>query len=548
MTASRIFRAIGCPGAGLKRKTTWLSVQSQTAAAKHGGSAVQIVSLTKTAASEIGSRETAIPPENCSTLHAACYRALDAPALAETRASLREFAAEHPEYASQGDAHDSPDDDAIGDAGDDLHAACQNRRARMTPVEQWTPDEQAYGQAWAAFCEQTGRMDFTGLLERCLADGILPVTHPRVLLADEAQDMSTLEFAVIKMWSAQTDTTVVVGDESQALYSWRGSDAGGMGSLDVTGERVLDQSYRCSHAVRDLAVRWMRDGGVPVVDWKPTDQRGSVHAAPMALCDTRDMLDQIEALRAPGKTTMVLASCGYMLGPLIGALRDEGIAFSNPHRRGEARWNPLHGKAARALTAYHREPMAAGVWTWGELHTWVSVLVSKDNLARGAKAAIEEHCRPDQFGTTYAGQTVPLDTLRELLGGGLEHPALWSDPDWFLAALKAEHRKAGEYAVRVLRRDPAALTTEPALVLGSVHSVKGASADHVVIAPDLSRTAYYGPDDGGPGWVHGGAPADAIRRMLYVAVTRARESVTVLEPGDHMHAGLWVDERGAVAA
>lgn len=61
---SRIFIARGCPGAG---KTTWLSAQSRKAADKHGGSAVQIISLTKTAASEIAGRDTAIPDENCST-------------------------------------------------------------------------------------------------------------------------------------------------------------------------------------------------------------------------------------------------------------------------------------------------------------------------------------------------------------------------------------------------------------------------------------------------------------------------------------------------
>jgi hypothetical protein len=38
---------------------------------------------------------------------------------------------------------------------------------------------------------------------------------------------------------------------------------------------------------------------------------------------------------------MVLASCGYMLQPLIAELREHGVLFYNPYRSGFHPWNPL---------------------------------------------------------------------------------------------------------------------------------------------------------------------------------------------------------------
>src|SRR4051794_11531180 len=57
-------RIVGCPGGG---KTHKLEELAQRAAGTYGASNVLAVSLTRTAAAEIGGRETGIPDENCAT-------------------------------------------------------------------------------------------------------------------------------------------------------------------------------------------------------------------------------------------------------------------------------------------------------------------------------------------------------------------------------------------------------------------------------------------------------------------------------------------------
>ncbi len=522
------YRVIGPPGTG---KTTFLARQARLAADKHGASNVVAVSLTKTAAAEIAGRDTPLPDENVGTLHAHCHRALDAPDLAETGTSMREFRADKEWLDDNGRS----DDDDIGRTPP-LHAAVCNHRARMTPEAQWSPDERDHWQAWQDYKRQTGKVDFTDLIEQCLRERIGPVADPRVLLLDEAQDFSALELALAGQWSQATDTTVIVGDTQQALYTWRGSDPDALDSMAVAGQRVLDQSYRCPRAVHEAATRWVSQLSGPEVGWKPRDASGVVAGAPFALRDTAATVARAQQLVADD-TTMILATCRYMLAPLLAQLREQGVPFHNPWRADETAWNPLRGPGARALLALLR-PCAdtwreqTRMWTWNDLHAFTEPLQAT-TLARGSKAAIKAHCMEDQFGQTHGGETVDLGTLGRLLGDeNADHPLLEIDRNpkaavaWWERSLLARGLKTAAYPLAVWRAHGGlALLDTPRLTVGTVHSVKGGEAAHVVLAPELSKDAYY------QAWLAGGRGHDAIIRMMYVALTRARETVTILEPG-----------------
>jgi superfamily I DNA/RNA helicase len=540
MSATHLIR--GCPGAG---KTRELSLRAARAVEAYGAEQVAIASLTKTAAAEIAGRDTNVPDRNVGTLHAHAFRALECTReeMAETGARLREFAADHPDLATESNYAGDDLDDVTGQ-GSGIHASVQNLRARLAPPETWTDEERAYHAAWSAWKKRHGLRDFTDLIERC-ADEPELMAPVRGLFFDESQDFSALELKLALGWARLCKTTVICADVDQAIFEWRGADPAALEALPYGVTIPLLQSYRCSRAVRDLAVSWIDQipGRAPM-PWLPTDVEGSVHQAPMALRDTPDMLEQIDALDG---TVMVLTSCGYMLEPLLAALREGGVPFANPHRRKEARWNPTRAVGYRALEHYLRTDTAvwgedAGPRAWEDLHAWTQCVQAKGYLARGAKAAIEEHCRMDEFGQTRAAQPVPLDVLVGLLGTAM-HPALRNDTGWFEEALMSKHAKAGRYAARVHAREAGALRREPRCVVGTVHSVKGASSDNVVICPELSYEGWFGEN----GW-HGNG-RDAIVRLFYVAATRARQSVHVLDSAVAEYVPLqeFVD-RGRMAA
>ena len=61
--------------------------------------------------------------------------------------------------------------------------------------------------------------------------------------------------------------------------------------------------------------------------------------------------------------------------------------------------------------------------------------------------------------------------------------------------------------------------------VSTIHSVKGAEADHVVLLSDMTRSTYKNLIDN----------PDSEHRAFYVGVTRAKESLTIVEPQTRLH-------------
>lgn len=529
---------VGPPGTG---KTRALTAEAETAGQEYGGRDVVIASLTRTAAKEIAARVD-IPDNQTGTLHAHAYHALDRPDLAETPEGLRAWNQDHPDLRLTGgrgalDDLDTPSAIDQGDRthADDLHQAVMNHRARMTPREQWTDAEREYADAWNDWKAQTDRLDFTDLIERALQQVPQHPAHPRTLLGDEAQDFSTLELALFRQWARHADQAVVAADPLQVIYSWRGADPHAFDRIDQAHTRVLRQSYRLSHAVHAAAVGWAETNGLQVPDYQPRDSEGVVGPVPYTVGHLDPMLDELQAALADGQTVMLLTTCGYMLNPALRTLKQAGIPFHNPLRPARGAWNPLRGASRLAAFLRPREDVwgeKARAWTWDDLRLWTEPLSARDALTRGSKSLIEEKCREDQLGATRAGEEVPLDTLADIFGGTVRsgHPAYRLDVDWWADSLRASQRDKMAYPLEVLRaQGPRALREKPRLTVGTVHSVKGGEADHVILAPDLSKAAMW------EGWHRGGEARDHIVRTLYVGLSRARETVTVLAPGGPEH-------------
>jgi DNA helicase-2/ATP-dependent DNA helicase PcrA len=544
----------GPPGTG---KTTELSRLARRAAMEKGPHSVIIASLTRAAATEIGGRDTGIPEDNCATFHAHCYRALDRPELAETPEGIRSWNEHHPQAALSRGTNQL--EDSLGDTGgqaqgDDLHHQVMTNRARMLPRSQWTVGQLEHDALWTDYKTQTGRLDFTDLIERAIAEVPDHPAHPRVMLLDEAQDFSRLELELATRWAARTQTTVMVGDPDQAIYQWRGADPQALADLQLAGERTLDQSYRIPHSVHSLATSWIDQiENRRYARYAPTSVQGQVGRQNGVSLNSPETLvmQALCDLQAGDGDVMILASCRYMLAPLLAVLRKQGVPFHNPYRANDGSWNPM--RAANRLKAFLRPDQrvwgdGARNWTWDDLRLFCDPLQAKGNLARGAKTLIESKCQRDRFGESRADETVPLETLENIFGAAPpHHPAYRLDVDWYYEQLRAEGRKTLAYPVEVLRQHGhQALRDQPRLIVGSGHSVKGGEARKVYIAPDLSVAGFHG------GWRAGGLGRGQIVRLFYVMMTRAREHVTILDPaaGEHIHTELvgCLEQQEAIAA
>lgn len=512
---SNHYAVVGPPGTG---KTTYLKEQSARAAQVFGGDGVMICSLTRSAAAEIRERAQSIPRECVGTLHSFAFRAIGSPEVAETK--LDEWNAAHPMLAlSPSKSKKKPDQDSVDDRpaaetpGDQLHTLMEMARHHRRPIV--NPQVQGFAAKWQEWLRDTGYVDFTGMIETALTDTTRAPGNPLAMFVDEAQDMSRLEIDLIRHWAVETNTLVAVGDPAQAINTFRGAVPEAFFDIgDASHRRVLAQSYRVPRRAHAMATKWARSLLIGI-EYRPTDADGTIgHTGESMRYPEGVASALVRDLESHTGTVLFQAQAGYMLRPLIACLRKEGIPFHNPNRLTDGSWNPL-AKRAKSTSTADRVAAWLGKQTLATVRLWLPMIATKGVLAKGAKERElnAEHEIPDLFAS------------EEAMAG-----AFSGDPAWLRAHVTTEYAKRIEYPLAVWKRYGAAgLSERPRLMLGTCHSFKGAEADSVWLCPDLSPSAHRD-------YVTKGE--DEVRRLFYVAMTRTRDRLTVLNPSGRQHA--WV--------
>jgi DNA helicase-2/ATP-dependent DNA helicase PcrA len=89
--------------------------------------------------------------------------------------------------------------------------------------------------------EQNGLIDFPDMLEKFLDSGEAPKL--RVMFVDEAQDLSLIQWRLVKKIEERSQDSYISGDDDQAIYKWNGAHVNTF--INLEGKKtVLDQSQR----------------------------------------------------------------------------------------------------------------------------------------------------------------------------------------------------------------------------------------------------------------------------------------------------------------
>lgn len=516
MDNENMFCVIGPPGCG---KTTSIEKSVARNAEIYGRDRIVVSSLTRAAAIEAAGR-VGLDPQNVGTLHAMAYRSLGAPQIAEKL--LKSWNEEHPAFqigATVSFEDQTYDTASAGGVGDGLLSEYTLLRSLKRDRISWPARVTAFAKLWEGFKASTGAFDFTDLIEVASKDTLHCPNNPDVIFIDEAQDSSTLEGDLIARWTAQIQKCVIVGDPNQSLFEWRGASPETYFPRSMNPGRLhrLKQSFRVPKAVLQRALTWIsKMPGYHSEAYNPTDAPGKVTDHYAEFGDVA--LSAIRTCMAEQKTCMVLASCGYMLNPLIKVLREEGIPFQNQYRRTNGAWNPLHGGGvtgrARLLSwLAPREDLwawDARVWDIHDLKNWSGAL--KGVFRKGGKKLIAE--------------TESSSDIVSVIQSAFTDEALAAiaaqDFDWFKSNFSKQGAASLDFPLHILgKNDPDVLKEEPLVSIGTIHSVKGGEADHVVISQELSQS----------GWREFNANAASVYRLYYVAMTRAREELHITHDG-----------------
>jgi len=94
------------------------------------------------------------------------------------------------------------------------------------------------------FKKERGMKDFTDLIIDFVEKDLAPSLD--VLFIDEAQDLSLIQWQMVKAMWKKAKKTYIAGDDDQAIFKWAGADISHFIALknEVDNIKVLDQSHR----------------------------------------------------------------------------------------------------------------------------------------------------------------------------------------------------------------------------------------------------------------------------------------------------------------
>jgi len=328
-----------------------------------------------------------------------------------------------------------------------------------------------------------GKQDFTDIIT-AFCEGTAPCPPCRVLVVDEAQDLSALQWRMVDRIASAVEWVFIAGDDDQAIFRWAGAHTEHIIELDGN-RRVLEQSYRVPAEVQRVAESVASRISVRVPkSWRPREGEGFVQY--------ETALEHVDMSQG---TWLLLARNAYLLDSYVQHCLTEGYVFDS------ATGSPLRGDAFRAIRAYEAIRSGDRIPA-GQAKVFYEFMSTRVGVAYGFKGKFNEV--PDR-------DMVDWQSLHDKWGLVTKKP-------WHEALDKLTPQEA-EYFMAALRRGEK-LLAEPRIKISTIHGAKGGEAENVVIQLDMAdrswREYQENPDD--------------EHRVWYVAVTRAKQRLIVLSP------------------
>lgn len=328
--------------------------------------------------------------------------------------------------------------------------------------------------AYDRFKDVNGLWDFHDMIVK--ADGVLPVD---LLFVDEAQDCSRAQWTFLRKVSKDVRKIILAGDDDQAVYAWSGADAGALQRFTGTAT-VLPQSYRLPESIKSLAegiTSRIFSRARKEFRAKQDPATGGVVCGEVTWRREPDTLSLNDS-----KSWLLLARSNYQLTEYRELARRQGVVYT----------------------------LEDGQWSWSI--PAVQAAITYETLRRGSEAPRAKVREMMQFATHAPGKLPPVVVWSHLFGeAAMEVP--WFDG---LPHISASDR---EY-IRALRQAGESTHKPGRVRIGTVHSVKGAEAENVVLKADISERVAHGAR----------VDPDSEHRVQYVGITRASESLHLILP------------------
>jgi DNA helicase-2/ATP-dependent DNA helicase PcrA len=335
------------------------------------------------------------------------------------------------------------------------------------------------------FKKEKGLKDFTDLLE----DFIERDTSPsfKVLFIDEAQDLSPLQWDMVRNIWNKAEKTYIAGDDDQAIFKWAGADIDHFIALkdEVDEIKTLNQSYRIPggpiHELSQKIISKIKNRYQKT--YKPRQETGLL----------RYYTDITQVNMSEGDW-LVLASANHFLDNVKELCELQGWYYQ------------YKGKNSISIDLL----VALSNWEDFRKGSALNYLQIK-NIYNYLGTNVEQNYRDVK--TLKAEE-------KYLISDCLQNHGLLSDKVWYESFEGVD--TITENYIRNMRANGEKINKIPRILMSTIHGAKGGERDKVLVLLDLTNAAIQ----------QGEQDPDDLHRLFYTAFTRAKQELHIVDPRD----------------
>lgn len=382
----------------------------------------------------------------------------------------------------------------------------------------------------------------------------------RYILIDEFQDINQVQYDVIRMLAAPENNLFIVGDDDQSIYRFRGARPdimlGFKKDYPDTKEILLDVNYRSTKAIVNGAARVIRHNvnRYPKQIITTNEQGETVHIQEVRhpIEESKYVVSQIQEAKKRGIPSSEIAVL-FRTNVEARALAETFMEYNMPFRMKERMPNLYEHFIAQDLTTYlkmalgdrsrksflaimnrpnryiGRDSVEGTTISFESLRKFycdkdwmldridqleVDFRILKNMAPYGAIQYIRKHIGYDEFLKEYAAfRKINMEDLKEVLREIEERAkAFRTIEEWFT--------HIEEYSEELKRQSQQKETDPEAITFMTMHGSKGLEFDLVfIIGANETITPYKKAETK--------EEVEEERRMLYVAMTRARKKLII---------------------
>ncbi len=342
---------------------------------------------------------------------------------------------------------------------------------------------------------QNDRLDFTDMLQKFIEEGHVPKF--KVLMIDEAQDLTPLQWDVVIKLAKEAEVVYLAGDDDQAIYEWNGAEVDYF--IHFPGKKkVLSLSRRIPRTVHYFSQIMMLSAA---------NYREEKIFAPNNLEGEIERYQSVKHVPFKNEGTwMVLARIHDVKKEIEKDLYDMGLYYENTQGRKSfdvQQWQAIN---------YWMQLMQGGTLTREEaciMYTFIS------NIDHGYRSADSQ-----KWNFAHPNQPFNYDELQ--LRAGLQEPKA----DW-TEALSIKFKDTEKRYFLKCMENNINLDTKARIIVDTIHSVKGSEADHVVICSKANWPSHFERK----------SKEEKVKelRVWYTGVTRAKQSLHLINTDHKYH-------------